>query len=115
VPPCDERPSPLELPLPLEPLIPPELLLPLDPLMPSALLLPVERSDPRSIDGFRVAELPMPSSFRLPRSVRLPRSRDESLRFDDDEDPLMLSPCEVLDEPLMPSDLRSVISAYPHC
>jgi len=63
VPPCDECPGSLELPLRLEPLIP-----------------PLERSDPRSIDGLRVAELPMPSSFWLPRSVRLPRSFDEAFR-----------------------------------
>ncbi|HEX7020448.1 MAG TPA: hypothetical protein VF159_10575 [Gemmatimonadaceae bacterium] len=78
---------PLELLLPLEPLMPPELL---------------ERSDPPLLDGLRVAELPMPASFWLPRSVRLPRLLDEAPIPEFDSLDLL--------DPLEPRELRELLT-----
>lgn len=84
---------PLELLLPLEPLMPPELL---------------ERSDPPLLDGLRVAELPTPSSFWLPRSVRLPRLLDAAPMAVFDSLDLLdpLEPRELLTLPASPDPLE---------
>jgi len=68
----------------------------------------------------RWPKLPEPSPLLEPLipldgELLLGSTRDESWRLGDEEDPLILSSCDLRDESFMPSDLRSVISANPHC